>query len=79
MPRLCQLYPGICLATEEKARKPLSQGSSSTSQADTVQYNNNEQYNTQKNNSDTEQYGVTEHRTQSISGKQTVSICTKKC
>ena len=27
MPRLCELYPGICLATEEKARKNLSQGS----------------------------------------------------
>ena len=25
--RLCQLYLGICLATEEKARKNLSQGS----------------------------------------------------
>jgi hypothetical protein len=27
VPRLCQLYPGICLTTEEKARKNLSQGS----------------------------------------------------
>jgi hypothetical protein len=26
-PRLCGLYPGICLTTEEKARKNLSQGS----------------------------------------------------
>ena len=26
-PRLCELYPGICLTTEEKARKNLSQGS----------------------------------------------------
>jgi len=25
--RLCGLYPGICLTTEEKARKNLSQGS----------------------------------------------------
>jgi len=24
--RLCEFYPGICLTTEEKARKPLSQG-----------------------------------------------------
>jgi hypothetical protein len=24
VPRLCELYPGICLATEEKARKTLS-------------------------------------------------------
>ena len=27
MPRLCEVYPGICLTTEEKARKTLSQGS----------------------------------------------------
>jgi hypothetical protein len=27
MPRLCEVYPGICLTTEEKARKKLSQGS----------------------------------------------------
>jgi len=27
VPRLCELYPGICLTTEEKARKNLSQGS----------------------------------------------------
>ena len=27
VPRLCELYPGICLKTEEKARKNLSQGS----------------------------------------------------
>jgi len=26
VPRLCELYPGICLTTEEKARKILSQG-----------------------------------------------------
>jgi hypothetical protein len=25
VPRLCELYPGICLTTEEKARKNLSQ------------------------------------------------------
>ena len=25
--RLCELYPAICLTTEEKARKNLSQGS----------------------------------------------------
>jgi hypothetical protein len=24
--RLCELYPGICLTTEEKARKNLSEG-----------------------------------------------------
>ena len=27
MPRLGELYPGICLTTEENARKNLSQGS----------------------------------------------------
>ena len=27
VPRLCELYPGICLTTEEKARRNLSQGS----------------------------------------------------
>ena len=27
MPRLGELYPDICLTTEEKARKTLSQGS----------------------------------------------------
>ena len=27
VPRLCELNPGICLTTEEKARKNLSQGS----------------------------------------------------
>jgi hypothetical protein len=26
MPSLCELYPGICLTTEEKARKNLSHG-----------------------------------------------------
>jgi hypothetical protein len=26
VPRLCKLYPGICLTPEEKARKILSQG-----------------------------------------------------
>jgi len=27
VPRLCGFYPGICLTTEEKAQKNLSQGS----------------------------------------------------
>jgi hypothetical protein len=26
VPHLCELYPGICLTTEEKARENLSQG-----------------------------------------------------
>jgi hypothetical protein len=29
VPRLCELYPGICLTAEEKARKNLSQVSRS--------------------------------------------------
>jgi hypothetical protein len=37
VPRLCELYPGICLTTEEKARKNLR----------VAPYKNNEQYNTQ--------------------------------
>jgi len=32
VPRLCELYPGICLTTEEKARKNLSQGKKNLSQ-----------------------------------------------
>jgi len=27
VPRLCEVYPGICLTNEERARKNLSQGS----------------------------------------------------
>jgi len=27
VPRLCEVYPGNCITTEEKARKNLSQGS----------------------------------------------------
>jgi len=30
VPRLCEVYPGICLTTEEKARENLSQGSRRT-------------------------------------------------
>jgi len=30
--RLCEFYPGICLTTEEKARKNLSQGKKNRSQ-----------------------------------------------
>jgi septation ring formation regulator EzrA len=32
VPRLCGFYPGICLTTEEKARKNLSQGKKNLSQ-----------------------------------------------
>jgi hypothetical protein len=61
VPHLCELYLGICLTTEEKARKTSAGVAARTTQADTVQYKNNEQYNTQKKNSNTEQYDVTEH------------------
>jgi hypothetical protein len=32
VPRLCEFYPGICLTTEEKVRKNLSQGKKNLSQ-----------------------------------------------
>jgi len=32
VPRLCEFYPGICLTTEEKARKNLSQVKKNLSQ-----------------------------------------------
>ena len=32
VPRLCEFYPGICLTTEEKARRNLSQGKKNLSQ-----------------------------------------------
>ena len=32
VPRLCEFYPGICLTTEEKAWKNLSQGKKNLSQ-----------------------------------------------
>jgi hypothetical protein len=32
VPRLCEFYPGICLTTEEKARKNHSQGKINLSQ-----------------------------------------------
>jgi hypothetical protein len=54
VPRLCELYPGICLTTVEKHRKLSVRVAARTSQADTVQYQNNEQYNTQNKRSNTE-------------------------
>ena len=33
VPRLCEFYPGICLTTEEKARKNLSQVKKNISQS----------------------------------------------
>jgi hypothetical protein len=32
VPRLCEFYPGICLKTEEKSRKNLSEGKKNLSQ-----------------------------------------------
>jgi len=33
VPRLCEVYPGICLTTEEKERKNLSQGKKNLNQS----------------------------------------------
>jgi hypothetical protein len=41
MPRLCELYPGICLTTEKKHGKTSVMVAARTSQADTVQYKKN--------------------------------------
>jgi hypothetical protein len=60
VPRICELYPEICLKIEKKHGKTSARIAARTTQADTVQYKNNEQYNTQKKNSNTEQYDVTE-------------------
>ena len=41
VPRLCEFYPGICLTTEEKAWKNLSQGKKNLrliKPSDSVQY-----------------------------------------
>jgi hypothetical protein len=65
VPRHCELYPGICLPTEEKAQKNSIRVEARTSQADTVQYKNNEQYNTQNKavtQSSTMSQNNTEHR-----------------
>jgi hypothetical protein len=60
LPRVCELHPGICLTNEEKHEKNLSYGSSTYITTDTVQYKNNEQYNTQNKNGNT---AVQCHRT----------------
>jgi hypothetical protein len=52
----------FALQLRKKHGKPSVRVAARTPQADTVQYKNNEQYNTQKENSNTEQYDVTEHR-----------------
>jgi hypothetical protein len=48
------------LQLSKKDRKASVSVAGHSTQADTVQYKNNEQYNTQKKNSNTEQYDVTE-------------------
>jgi hypothetical protein len=45
MPRLCEFYPGICLTTEEKARKNLSQGKKILSQSTVYTLSQNTVYN----------------------------------
>jgi hypothetical protein len=54
VPCLCELYPGICLTSEEKNGKTSVMVAARTSQADTAQYKNNEQYSTLNKNSNTE-------------------------
>jgi hypothetical protein len=43
LPRLSEFYPGICLTTEEKARKNLSQGKKNLSQGKS-EYSNKSDY-----------------------------------
>jgi hypothetical protein len=50
----------FALQLREKHGKTSVRVAARTTQADTVQYKNNEQYNTQTKNSNTEQYDVTE-------------------
>jgi hypothetical protein len=54
VPRLCELYPGIRLTTGEKNGKTSVMVAARTPQTETVQYKKNEQYNTQKKNSNKE-------------------------
>jgi hypothetical protein len=55
----------FALQLRKKHGKTSVRVAACTSQAETVKYKNNEQYNTQKKNSNTEQYNVTEqYRTQ---------------
>jgi aspartate-semialdehyde dehydrogenase len=60
----CPVFASCALAfalqLRKKHGKPSVRAAARTSQADTVQYKNNEQYNTQKKNSNAEQYNVTE-------------------
>jgi hypothetical protein len=48
------------LQLRKKHGKTSARVAACTTQVDTVQYKNNEQYNTQTKNSNTEQYDVTE-------------------
>jgi hypothetical protein len=50
VPCFCELYCGISLTTEEEARKTSARVAAPRKQSDTLQYKNNEQYNSQKNN-----------------------------
>jgi hypothetical protein len=61
VPRLCELHPDIRFTTEEKHGKTSVRVAARTSQADTVQYKNNEQYNAQKKKGNTRV--VQRHRT----------------
>jgi hypothetical protein len=77
----CPVFASYTLAFALQLRKKHGKTSvrvaARTSQTDTVQYKNNEQYKTQKKNSNTQYYNVTkqyrtqntQQRKQSISGK----------
>jgi hypothetical protein len=61
----------LALQLRKKHGKTSARVAARTSQADTVQYKNNEQYNTQTKNSKTEQYDVTEQqRTQNTQKRE---------
>jgi hypothetical protein len=68
VPRLCELYSGICLTTEKKSTKKIS--------VRVAQYRNNEQYNTQKKNSCTK-YDVTEQKRTQNTQQRKLSIAGK--
>jgi hypothetical protein len=76
-PSLTNYTLAFALQLRKKHGKTSVRAAARTSQTDTVQYTNNEQYKTQKKNSNTEYYNVTEQyrtqntqqRKQSISGK----------
>jgi len=66
VPRLCKFYPGICLITEEKARKTLSQGKKNLSEVN-------------KNLSQCTVFSVSVQYTQSVCSMQVSVQYTSQC